>query len=170
MKKSLLQTASAPNATRLRVSKKFYSYIRERVNDCCRLLTDGEYIKKMALASIDSYLLMDDPDTEDRPLECTMIFTLLRPEIDKAISRSTSAHRRTSAKREEQAAPNPATDTKVQEIENQFIEPEAFVSTETMPVAVTETQPIPKGQKNNSRHPKQYVPFIRQKFPKRRLD
>ena len=170
MKKSLLQTASAPNATRLRVSKKFYSYIRERVNDCCRLLTDGEYIKKMALASIDSYLLMDDPDTEDRPLECTMIFTLLRPEIDKAIARSTSAHRRTSAKREEQAAPNPATDTKVQEIENQFIEPEAFVSTETMPVAVTETQPIPKGQKNNSRHPKQYVPFIRQKFPNRRLD
>lgn len=78
----------------LPVSKKFYAALTLRIADTCRLLPDGAAICNTLIAFIGSYILSGKADMDSLTLEGQMIFTLLRPEIDRAVERSAAARRR----------------------------------------------------------------------------
>ena len=83
----------------LPVSKKFYAAIRQRVTDSCACLPNGKEVCKSALALIDTYLAMGEADLDWRPIECSLIFALVKPEIDRAIERSKAAKARAARKK-----------------------------------------------------------------------
>lgn len=83
----------------LPVSKKFYASIRQRVTDSCACLPNGKEVCKSALALIDTYLAMGEADLDWRPIECRLIFALVKPEIDRAIERSKAAKARAARKK-----------------------------------------------------------------------
>lgn len=83
----------------LPVSKKFYAAIRQRVTDSCACLPNGKEVSKSALALIDTYLAMGIADLDWRPIECGLIFALVKPEIDKAMERSRAARERAARKK-----------------------------------------------------------------------
>ena len=69
------------------VSRKFYTYISDRVRESMRLTGHEEAIGE-AMASIDRYLADGSIPSEDADPAVRLTFALLRPEIDKAIERS----------------------------------------------------------------------------------
>ncbi|WP_300504529.1 hypothetical protein [uncultured Duncaniella sp.] len=83
----------------LPVSKKFYASIRQRVTDSCNCLPNGKEVCKSALALIDTYLAMGEADIDWRPIECSLIFALVKPEIDRAMERSRAAKARAARKK-----------------------------------------------------------------------
>ncbi|WP_297072267.1 hypothetical protein [uncultured Duncaniella sp.] len=83
----------------LPVSKKFYAAIRQRVTDSCACLPNGKEVCKSALALIDTYLAMGKADLDWWPIECSLIFALVKPEIDRAIERSKAAKARAARKK-----------------------------------------------------------------------
>lgn len=86
----------------LRVSKKFYAYVTERVTEACGLIGDVELLCK-AMAAIDAYLADGiEPDSE-AGTALLLIFNILRPEIDRAVSRSATARSRAASRRESAA-------------------------------------------------------------------
>lgn len=78
----------------LPVSKKFYAALTLRIADTCRLLPDGAPLCDTLIAFIGSYILSGNADMDSLTLEGQIIFTLLRPEIDRAVERSAAARRR----------------------------------------------------------------------------
>lgn len=78
----------------LPVSKKFYTALALRIADTCRLLPDGADLCNTLIAFIGSYILSGKADMGSLTLEGQIIFTLLRPEIDRAVERSAAARRR----------------------------------------------------------------------------
>lgn len=78
----------------LPVSKKFYTALTLRIADTCRLLPDGSPLCDTLIAFIGSYILSGKADMDSLTLEGQIIFTLLRPEIDRAVERSAAARRR----------------------------------------------------------------------------
>lgn len=78
----------------LPVSKKFYTALTLRIADTCRLLPDGADLCNTLIAFIGSYILSGKADMDSLTLEGQIIFTLLRPEIDRAVERSSAARRR----------------------------------------------------------------------------
>lgn len=75
------------------VSRKFYTYISDRVRESMRLTGHEEAIGE-AMASIDRYLADGSIPSEDADPAVRLTFALLRPEIDKAIERSNRARKR----------------------------------------------------------------------------
>lgn len=78
----------------LPVSKKFYAALTLRIADTCRLLPDGAALCDTLIAFIGSYILSGKAEMDSLTLEGQIIFTLLRPEIDRAVERSSAARRR----------------------------------------------------------------------------
>lgn len=78
----------------LPVSKKFYAALTLRIADTCRLLPDGADLCNTLITFIGSYILSEKADMDSLTLEGQIIFTLLRPEIDRAVERSSAARRR----------------------------------------------------------------------------
>lgn len=78
----------------LPVSKKFYAALTLRIADTCRVLPDGATLCDTLITFIGSYILSGKADMDSLSLECQIIFTLLRPEIDRAVERSAAARRR----------------------------------------------------------------------------
>lgn len=89
------------SAAKTQVSKKFYGYISERVAETCRLLPDVATTGREVMAIIDSYISGHKVNPEDFGLEIRLIFTLLRPEIDRALSRSANARHRAAQRRKD---------------------------------------------------------------------
>lgn len=76
------------------ISRKFRAYIMQRIATTCALLTDGTSIEAGTLAAINAYISCAAVPTATAPKELILIFTLLRPEIDRAIERSAKARTR----------------------------------------------------------------------------
>ena len=80
-------TATMPR----QISKKFRSYIIARLAETCGLLTNGDAIKSATLSAIEKYISERIIPAKSLPREILLIFTILRPEIDRAIERSAKA-------------------------------------------------------------------------------
>lgn len=78
------------------VSRKFYTYISDRVRESM-CLTGREDADDEAMACIDRYLTDGSVPSDDADPAIRLIFFLLRPEIDKAIERSSRARTRRRA-------------------------------------------------------------------------
>lgn len=75
------------------VSRKFYTYISDRVRESMSL-TGREDAADEAMTCIDRYLTDGSVPSDDADPAVRLTFTLLRPEIDKAIGRSSRARKR----------------------------------------------------------------------------
>lgn len=78
------------------VSRKFYTYISDRVRESMRL-TGREEAAAEAMACIDRYMADGSVPPDDADPAVRLTFALLRPEIDKAIERSSRARTRCHA-------------------------------------------------------------------------
>ncbi|MCM1355897.1 MAG: hypothetical protein NC212_05790 [Staphylococcus sp.] len=87
----------------LPVSKKFHTYITDRINDACRTIGDNDDAAAKTLALVNRYITTGECDLTDADAIVRLIFTLLRPEIDRAISRSKAARLRAANRRAEKA-------------------------------------------------------------------
>ncbi len=81
------------------VSRKFYNDLVDRIVEACGLLPDAGNLRMEAIILINSYLHKGTIDLTDCPTELALIFTILRPEIDRAMARSASARRRAASRR-----------------------------------------------------------------------
>ena len=81
------------------VSRKFYNDLVDRIVEACGLLPDAGNLRMEAIMMINSYLHKGTIDLTDCPTELALIFTILRPEIDRAMARSASARRRAASRR-----------------------------------------------------------------------
>lgn len=109
------------------VSKKFFSYIRERIGDACKVYAGGltgddnthgsEDIFAASMAAVEAYISEGRTPEEGAPAPVRMILALLRPEIDRAAKRSASARLRAARRKAEReaAAEEAATDRPVTE-------------------------------------------------------
>lgn len=88
-KQSLSTTSS-----KLNVSKNFYASISERVAETCKLLPDSKDTAKETMSVIDSYIGGEKVNLKNLNANIQLIFTLLRSEIDRALSRSKAARLR----------------------------------------------------------------------------
>ena len=71
----------------------------KRQVEACGLLPDAGNLRMEAIMMINSYLHKGTIDLTDCPTELALIFTILRPEIDRAMARSASARRRAASRR-----------------------------------------------------------------------
>ena len=78
------------------VSRKFYTYISDRVRESMSL-TGREDAADKAMTCIDRYLTDGSVPSDDADPAVRLTFALLRPEIDKAIGRSSRARTRCRA-------------------------------------------------------------------------
>lgn len=83
---------------RSKVSKKFHAYIHGRVREACAVYGQPA-LAVVASGMIDGYIADGVMPPADSVSVCMMIFTILRPEIDRAIERSASARRRAAVRR-----------------------------------------------------------------------
>lgn len=81
-------------SSKLNVSKNFYASISERVAETCKLLPDSKDTAKKAMSVIDSYIGGEKVNLKNLNANIQLIFTLLRSEIDRALSRSKAARLR----------------------------------------------------------------------------
>ncbi|WP_297064365.1 hypothetical protein [uncultured Duncaniella sp.] len=88
-KQSLSTTSS-----KLNVSKNFYASISDRVAETCKLLPDSKDTAKEAMSVIDRYIGGEKVNLKNLNANIQLIFTLLRSEIDRALSRSKAARLR----------------------------------------------------------------------------
>lgn len=89
------------NAVRRAVSERFYADIRRRVASTVGLLSDPQMQMDRAMNLIDNYLDSGVAPTRGDSLDMLMIFTLLKPELDKAVERSARARRQAEKRRRE---------------------------------------------------------------------
>ncbi|WP_300502583.1 hypothetical protein [uncultured Duncaniella sp.] len=85
-----------------KVSKKFHAYIHGRVREACAVYGQPA-LAVVASGMIDGYIADGVMPPADSDAVCMMIFTILRPEIDRAIERSASARRRAAVRRGDSA-------------------------------------------------------------------
>ena len=81
------------------VSRKFYNDLVDRIVEACGLLPNAGNLRLEAIMMINSYLHKKTIDLTACPTELALIFTILRPEIDRAMARSASARRRAASRR-----------------------------------------------------------------------
>ncbi len=99
-----IQTGAKSTNLKSPVSKKFYTYISERVTAACAMTAHSEATAADCMAAIDSYLADGTEPGRDVPPTLLLIFTLLRPEIDRAAKRSEAARLR-AARRKQPSSP-----------------------------------------------------------------
>lgn len=101
MKKNCISCKSAkpePRGALLPVSTNFYRYISDRVREATAVYGDPEMRLELMLA-IELYMREGVTPSESAPCVLKLMFTLLRPEIDKAMARSASARSRAKSRR-----------------------------------------------------------------------
>lgn len=86
------------------VSKKFFNDICERIDSTCIICGDPAILRREVLDIIEAYLSDSCMPETTVSVEARMIFTLLRPEIDRAVSRSKAARIRALQKKEKVAS------------------------------------------------------------------
>ena len=101
------QTKAKSTDRKSPVSKKFYTYISERVTAACAMAAHSEAMAADCMAAIDSYLADGTEPGRDVSPTLLLIFTLLRPEIDRAAKRSEAACLR-AARRKQPSSPRSA--------------------------------------------------------------
>ena len=79
------------------VSKKFYAYLSGRVRESLTLIGREDAVAE-AMACIDSYMADGSLPPADSCPAVVLTFSILRPEIDKAIQRSIRARSRSAKK------------------------------------------------------------------------
>lgn len=79
------------------VSKKFYAYLSGRVRESLMLIGREDAVAE-AMACIDSYMADGSLPPADSCPAVLLTFSILRPEIDKAIQRSSRARSRGALK------------------------------------------------------------------------
>ena len=79
------------------VSKKFYTYVSGRVRESLMSIGQEEAVAE-TMACIDRYMAAGSLPAVDSCPAVLLIFSILRPEIDKAILRSSRARRRSVQK------------------------------------------------------------------------
>lgn len=95
MKTKERASKTSSNTAGLRVSRKFYAYIMSRIAESASLLSETALTAAVAMQAVDDYIIKGvTPLLQETSTEVMLIFTILRPEIDRAISRSTAARRR----------------------------------------------------------------------------
>lgn len=95
--KSVNRSAGVKPAVTSPVSQKFYRYMEERIAGAC-LLLGGKIRHEDVMAVINRYLYAAELPGTGIPTEILLIFTLLRPEIDKAMARTAAARARAAAR------------------------------------------------------------------------
>lgn len=97
--------ANEPTPT---VSKKFYAYISGRVAAASLISAGKERTLSESMEAIDAYIATGMEPAPESSMETLMIFTILRPEIDRAMARSAAARLRAAKRRRpEVSAPLP---------------------------------------------------------------
>lgn len=77
------------------VSKKFYEDIYSRVDQTCRFFGKrGAALRDDVMKAFDAYVESHAYPVDAKDRETVMIFTLLLPEIDRAVTRSAAARKR----------------------------------------------------------------------------
>lgn len=99
-----MQTGAKSTDLKSPVSKKFYTYISERITAACAMTAHSEAMAAACMGAIDSYLADGTEPGRDVPPTVLLIFTLLRPEIDRAAKRSEAARLR-AARRKQPSSP-----------------------------------------------------------------
>lgn len=88
------------NTPALPVSRKFYTDICERLGAACALQPDSARLYSESLALIESYMLTREIPSSTPASPALLIFTLLLPEIDRAMTRSMIARMRALLRRQ----------------------------------------------------------------------
>lgn len=101
MKKNYISCKSVKPESRgglLPVSTNFFRYISERVRDASAVYGDPE-MRIELMRTIETYMREGVSPSDSAPCVLKLVFTLLRPEIDKAMARSASARARAKSRR-----------------------------------------------------------------------
>lgn len=88
------------NTPALPVSKKFYTYICERIGAACAQQADSAQLYSDSLALIEGYMHTRELPSPAVASPALLIFTLLLPEIDRAMTRSMIARMRALLRRQ----------------------------------------------------------------------
>lgn len=89
-----LKFAGPRKSSSLPVSKKFYADILERVIVTSLLLPESEKFTRQTMDLIDTYLRTHKIHLPSQPKEIQLIFAVILPEIDRALTRSERARER----------------------------------------------------------------------------
>lgn len=104
--KSVNRSTGVKPAVTSPVSQKFYRYMEERIAGAC-LLLGGKIRHEDVMAVINRYLYAAELPDSGISTEILLIFTLLRPEIDKAMARTAAARARAAARRRKTGTKTP---------------------------------------------------------------
>lgn len=94
-----LKFAGPRKSSSLPVSKKFYADILERVIVTSLLLPESEKFTRQTMDLIDTYLRTHKIHLPSQPKEIQLIFAVILPEIDRALTRSERARKRAEKRR-----------------------------------------------------------------------
>ncbi len=94
-----LKFAGPRKSSSLPVSKKFYADILERVIVTSLLLPESEKFTRRTMDLIDTYLRTHKIHLPSQPKEIQLIFAVILPEIDRALTRSERARERAEKRR-----------------------------------------------------------------------
>ena len=94
-----LKFAGPRKSSSLPVSKKFYADILERVIVTSLLLPESEKFTRQTMDLIDTYLRTHKIHLPSQPKEIQLIFAVILPEIDRALTRSERARERAEKRR-----------------------------------------------------------------------
>lgn len=119
-----LKFAGPRKSSSFPVSKKFYADILERVIVTSLLLPESEKFARQTMDLIDTYLRTHKIHLPSQPKEIQLIFAVILPEIDRALTRSERARER-AEKRRNTAIENPPESRSGQPSESTKIHPSA---------------------------------------------
>lgn len=134
----------------LPISQKFYEDICRRLLAAASIFFDSEQLYLQMKGAIDSYLTTGYIPTKLNGIDCLLTFTLLKPDIDRAIARSRKARESAARRREAKAAALQA-ETEVLQADRQEDPEQKATDDETRsPDTITDpiTQNQPKSRQN----------------------
>ncbi|MCM1356370.1 MAG: hypothetical protein NC212_08205 [Staphylococcus sp.] len=94
------KSRSTRKSQRRPVSDRFYKSLTERVGNAAAVMSSHNLAEEV-MKVVDAYLesgCISDAERRAMSAECTLVFTILQPEIDKALARSAAARARHRAK------------------------------------------------------------------------
>lgn len=110
MKKQMKPAVAQSKRTVRNVSEKFYVDICRRVTEAILLTGGDEELAEVAMGVINAYISCGIEPTDDMYVGLRLVFAVLKPELDRAMSRSRKARERARLRRKSDSwrkAPQP---------------------------------------------------------------
>lgn len=99
MKKQMKPAVAQSKRTVRNVSEKFYVDICRRVTEAILLTGGDEELAEVAMGVINAYISCGIEPTDDMYVGLRLVFAVLKPELDRAMSRSRKARERARLRR-----------------------------------------------------------------------